>query len=84
MYISPLCTFFPETSIYKRYSGKTKCMYFMIKKFFFLDKYMTIYEKVSNIINELNSKLIYNKKHLKAEKRFNTKETFQCSYTPVL
>ena len=84
MYISPLCTFFSETSIYKRYSGKTKCMYFMIKNIFFLDKYMTIYEKVSNIINELNSKLIYNKKHLKAEKRFNTKETFQCFYTPVL
>ena len=56
----------------------------MIKNIFFLDKYMTIYEKVSNIINELNSKLIYNKKHLKAEKRFNTKETFQCFYTPVL
>ena len=27
----PLCTFFPEMSIYKRYSDKTKCMYFMIK-----------------------------------------------------
>ena len=57
---------------------------FYDKKIFFLDKYMTIYEKVSNIINELNSKLIYNKKYLKAEKRFNTKETFQCFYTPVL
>ena len=57
---------------------------FYDKKIFFLDKYMTIYEKVSNIINELNSKLIYNKKYLKAEKRFNTKETFQCFYTPLL
>ena len=57
---------------------------FYDKKIFFLDKYMTIYEKVSNIINELNSKLIYNKKYLKAEKRFNAKETFQCFYTPVL
>ena len=29
--IRPLCIFFPKTSIYKRYSDKTKCMYFMIK-----------------------------------------------------
>ena len=29
--ITPLCIFFPEMSIYKRYSLKTKCMYFMIK-----------------------------------------------------
>ena len=26
--IRPLCIFFPEMSIYKRYSGKTKCMYY--------------------------------------------------------
>ena len=34
--IIPLCIFYPEVSIYKRYSGKTKCMSFMIKgeKFF--------------------------------------------------
>ena len=34
--MTPLCIFFPEMSIYKRYSDKTKCMYFMIKdeKFF--------------------------------------------------
>ena len=29
-------------SIYKRYSDKTKCMYFMIKHEKFFDKYMTI------------------------------------------
>ena len=33
-------------SIYKRYSDKTKCMYFMIKYENFFDKYMTICEKV--------------------------------------
>ena len=27
----PLCILFPEMSIYKIYSDKTKCMYFMIK-----------------------------------------------------
>ena len=41
---------FPEMSIYKRYFDKTKCMYFMIKDENFFDKYMTIWEKVSNII----------------------------------
>ena len=29
--IRPLCIFFPEMGIYKRYSHKTKCMYFIIK-----------------------------------------------------
>ena len=29
--IRPLCILFPEMSIYKIYSDKTKCMYFMIK-----------------------------------------------------
>ena len=29
--IGPLCIFFPEMSLYKRFSDKTKCMYFMIE-----------------------------------------------------
>ena len=42
---------------------------------------MTIWEKVSNIIKtNFKSKLRY----LKAEKRFNTKENFQCFYVPVI
>ena len=53
-------------SIYKRYSNKTKCMYFMIIDEIFFDKYMTIWEKVNNI------------KYIKAGKRFNTIESFQC------
>ena len=51
-------------SIYKRYSDKTKCMYFMIKDEKIFDKYVTIWEKVSNIIKK-NSELIYNKEYLK-------------------
>ena len=43
---------------------------------FFLDKYMTIWGKVGNVTKKINSELIYNKKYLKAEKRFNTKESF--------
>ena len=42
-----------------------------------IDKYMTIWEKVSDVI-------IYLKKYLKAEKRFNTKECFQCFYIPLI
>ena len=37
-------------SIYKRYPDKTKCMYFMIKDETNFDKYITNWEKVSNMI----------------------------------
>ena len=43
-----LCLFFPEINIYKRYFDETKCMYFIILYFF--DKYMTIWEKVTDIM----------------------------------
>ena len=39
-------------SIYKRYSDKTKCMYFMIKDEKNFDKSMTLWEKVSSIIKK--------------------------------
>ena len=71
-------------SISKRYSDKAKCMSFMIKDGKTFVKYMIIWEKVSNIIKNFNSELIYNKKYLKAEKRFNTKESFQRFYIPVI
>ena len=64
--IRPLCIFFPGMSIYKTYSNKTKCMYFMIKYERSFDKYMRIREKNSYvIIKKFNSELIYNKKYLK-------------------
>ena len=54
-------------------------MYFLIKAGTFFYEYNEICEKVSNIIKkEFNSKLVYNKKYLKAEKKINTKEGFQC------
>ena len=71
-------------SIYKRYFDKTKCLYFVIKDEKIFDKCMKIWEKVSIIIKKINSKLIYNKKYLKAEKKFNIKESFQCFYIPVI
>ena len=63
---------------------KTKCMYFMIKNEKMFDKYMTIWEKVSTIIQINKNELIYNKKYLKAEKGFNTNESFQCFYIPAI
>ena len=71
-------------SIYKRYSDKTKCIYFMIKDEKVFDKNMRIWEKSSNIVKKINSELIYNKKYLKAKKRFNTKESFHCFYIPAI
>ena len=71
-------------SIYKKYFDKTKCMYFMIKDEKIFDKYMKILEKVSKIRKKSYSELIYNKKYLKAQKKFNTKESFLCFYIPVL
>ena len=35
---------------------------------------MKIWEKVSNIIKKIKSELIFNKKYLKAEKKFNTQK----------
>ena len=72
-------------SIYKRYSDKIRSMYFMIKDKKKIDKYMTISEKVCNIIKiNINMELIYNKKYLKPGKKFNTKGSFQCFYIPVI
>ena len=44
-------------SIYKRYSDKSKCMYFLTKDEKMFDKYMRIREKVCHI---LKKKLIVN------------------------
>ena len=44
--IKLLRIFFPEMSIHKRYSDKTKCMYFMKKCEKNFDKYMKFGEKL--------------------------------------
>ena len=53
-------------SIYKRYSDKSKCMYFLTKDEKMFDKYMRIREKVCHILKKINSELLYNNKYLKA------------------
>ena len=60
-------------------------MCFMIKDESIFDKHMTIWEIVSNVIKtNFNSELIYNQKYLKAEKIFDTRESFHCFYMPVI
>ena len=49
-----------------------------------INKYMTIWEKVCNKIKKIIVSLYIIKKYLKAEKGFNTKESFQCFYIPVI
>ena len=55
--IRSLCTFFSETSICKRHSEKTERMYFMIKNKNIFDKYLIIWDKVSNVIKQIIVKL---------------------------
>ena len=45
---------------------------------------MKIWEKVSKTIKKINNEIICNKKDLNAEKGFNTKERFHCSYIPEI
>ena len=54
---------------YKRGFDKTKCMPFLIKDEKLLDKYKEIWKKkVSNITKkEIDSKPVYNEKHLKTK-----------------
>ena len=63
-------------------------MPFLMKDEEFLEKYIGVLEKVSNIINKNNSELIYNQKYLKAEKKsynkkINRKECSQCICTCI-
>ena len=53
----------PKTSAYRKsYDEKTKWMYFLIKNYDLLEKYNTIWDKVSaDIKKELDSEPVYNK-----------------------
>ena len=59
----------PKTSTYvKCYDGQTKLMYFLIEDDDLIEKYNTIWDKVSaDIKKEFDSKLIYNKNFLKTK-----------------
>ena len=56
----------PKTNAYlKRYDGKTKWIWFLIEDDDLLEKYYTIWDKVSaDIKKEFDSKTVYNKNYL--------------------
>ena len=58
-----------KTSAYvKSYDGQTKWMYYLIEDDYLLEKYNTIWDKVSaDIKKEFDSKPVYNKELLKAK-----------------
>ena len=80
--IRSLCIFFPEINIYKRYSDKTKCKHFLTKMKTFLINIRQFWKKLT--IQQQQKWFLYNKKYLKVEKRFNSKESFQCFHVPVI
>ena len=67
--VKPLHKMLPKTSVYvKSYDEQTKWMYFLIENDDLLEKYNTIWDKVSaDIKKEFDSKVVYNKTN------FNTK-----------
>ena len=67
--VKPLQIMLPKTSAYvKSYDGQTKWMYFLIEDDDLLEKYNTIWDKVSADINkEFDNEPVYNKEYLKTE-----------------
>ena len=53
-------------------------MYFVIKDEKVFDKYMEIWENISNIVKDSKSELICNKRYLNVEEIFTKRESFQC------
>ena len=66
----------PKTSAYvKNYDGQTKLMYFLIKDDDLLEKYNTIWDKVSaDIKKQFDSEPAYNKNFLKIKIKSNGDE----------
>ena len=50
--IRPLCILLPNMSAYRKDFDKAKCMSFLIKNENLLEKYNSIWKKVSNIIKK--------------------------------
>ena len=67
--VKPLHVMLPRRSIYvKSYAGQTKWMYFLIEDDGLLERYNTIWDKVSaDLKKEFDSEPIYNKEFLKTE-----------------
>ena len=67
--VKPLNIMLPKATAYaKSYDGQTKWMYFLIEDNDLLEKYNTIWDKVSaDIKKEFDSEPVYNKNYLKTK-----------------
>ena len=67
--VKPLYIMFPKTSAYvQSYVEQTKWMYFLIDDNEVLEKYSTIWDKISaDIKKEFDSESVHNKEFLKAK-----------------
>ena len=67
--VKPLHIMLPKTSAYVRsYDGQTKWIYFLIEDDEFLEKYNTIWVKVSAVTKkEFDSEPVYNKNYFKTK-----------------
>ena len=67
--VKPLNIILPKTSVYiKSYDGQTKWMYFLIEDDGLLEKYNTIWDKVStDTKKEFDSEPVYNNEFLKTK-----------------
>ena len=67
--VKPLNIMLPKISTYlKVYDGQTKWMYFLIEEDDLLEKYNTIWDKVSaDIKKEFDSESVYNKNYFKTK-----------------
>ena len=74
--VKPIHIILAKTSDFvKSYDGKTKWMYFLIEDDSLLQKYDTIWDKVSaDIKKEFNKKPVYDKEYLKTKIIFNGDE----------
>ena len=85
MIIKPLHIMFPKTSAYvKIYDGQTKGMYFLIENDELLEKYNSIWDKVSaDIKKEFDSEPAYNKEFFKIKIKSHGDEVTEFFYKKI-
>ena len=75
--VQPLHIMLPKTSAFvKGYEGQTKWTYFLFEDDELLEKYNTIWDRVSTDIKKIDSEPVYNKVFLKAKIKYGEVENF--------
>ena len=82
--VKPLHIMLPKTSVYiKSYDGLTKWMYFLIEDDDLLEKYNTIWDKVSADINKRICEPVYNKFFPKTKIKYHRDEVTDFYHTEI-